>query len=73
METKLKTLREITGKTQGIKFKIKPPINANNMACHKDMPAVDPSSSSIWNPESSMLRMPEKYAISSFKTGIASS
>ena len=32
IETKLNTLRDIIGNTQGIKFKIKPPINANNKA-----------------------------------------
>ena len=32
MDTKLRTLSEIIGKTHGIKFKISPPINAKRIA-----------------------------------------
>ena len=33
--TKLRTLRDITGNTHGIRFNIKPPIKAKSTACNK--------------------------------------
>ena len=48
IETKLSTFREIIGKTQGIRFKIKPPTKANNNACNNERSnefCVIPSSS----------------------------
>ena len=37
IETKLRTFNEIIGKTHGIKFKIKPPINAKIKACKNEI------------------------------------
>jgi hypothetical protein len=36
IETKLKTFKEITGKTQGMRLRMRPPINAKIMAFHND-------------------------------------
>ena len=39
--TKLRTLSEITGNTQGMRFKIRPPSKANMRAVSKDMLVAD--------------------------------
>ena len=43
IETKLRTLRDMTGNTHGIRFNIKPPIKAKITACNK----VNSSNNSI--------------------------